>query len=163
MRAKDALCGLIIGDKSSWEGSVTESLKDTVQEFESLVRDDPLAERDPAAVRKLDQARETFVARQQTSDAYRSARQGILPPGVNSRTWFDDDHAWSYGMSVYVPSLTDAAAGTAREMREAQILQPVDDGAARPGIAPDRNMEGVKQPGRDVRQGPTGRISPDDL
>ena len=35
MRSKDALCGLIIGDKASWEGSVKESLKDQVQEFES--------------------------------------------------------------------------------------------------------------------------------
>lgn len=163
MRARDALCGLIIGDKSSWEGSVTESLKDTVQEFESLVRDDPLAERDPTAVRKLDQARETFVARLETTDAYRSARQGILPPGVNSRTWFDDDHAWAYGISVYAPSLTDPADDTAIEMREAQIVQPDDDGTARPGIAPDTNMEGVQQPGKDVRKGPTGRISPDDL
>ena len=163
MRAKDALCGLVIGDRAMWEGSVIESLKDTVQEFESLVRDDPLAERDPTAVRKLDQARETFVARLQTLDVYGSFRQGILPPGVNTRTWFDDDNAWACGMSVYVPSLTNAAAGAAREMRESRILQPVDDAAARPGIAPDRNMEGIKQPGKDVRKGPTGRISPDDL
>jgi hypothetical protein len=59
--------------------------------------------------------------------------------------------------------LTGAAAGAAREMREAPILQPVDDGSARPGIAPDRNMEGIKQPGKEVRKGPTGKISPDDL
>jgi len=163
MRAKDALCGLIIGDKTMWEGSVTESMKDDVQEFESLVRDDPLARKDPTAVRKLDQARQTFVSRMESSDVYASARKGILPPGVNTKTWFDEDHAWSYGMSVYVPSLTNAAAGAARQMRESTILQPVDDGSDRPSSVPDRNMGGIKQPGKDVRKGPTGRISPDGL
>jgi hypothetical protein len=164
MRAKDALCGLIIGDKSFWEGSVTESMKDDVQEFESLVRDDPLASKDPTAVRKLDQARQTFVSRMESTDVYRSARNGILPPGVNTKTWFDEDNAWSYGMSVYVPSLTNAAAGAAKEMSDSRILQPVDDGSGRAkGTVPDKNLEGIKKPGKKVKQGPTGKISPDDL
>jgi len=164
MRAKDALCGLIIGDKAMWEGSVSESMKDEVQEFESLVRDDPLARKDPTAVRKFDEARQTFVARLQTSDAYRSARSGILPPGVNTKTWFDDDRAWSYGMSVYVPSLTNAAAGAAREMRESRILQPVDDGGTGKrsgGVAGVKDAK-TQRPGKAVKRGPTGKISPDD-
>ncbi|NLF69223.1 MAG: hypothetical protein GX575_09235 [Candidatus Anammoximicrobium sp.] len=60
-------------------------------------------------------------------------------------------------------SLTNAAAGAAREMRESRNLQPADDKTTRPGIAPDRNMAGIKQPGKEVRKGPTGRISLDDL
>ena len=166
MRAKDALCGLIIGDKTSWEGSVVESMKDQVQEFESLVPDDPLARRDPTAVRKFEEARQTFVARMETQDTYRSARQGILPPGVNTRTWFDDDNAWAYAMSVYVPSLTNAAAGAGREMREADILQPID-ASGRPNAAPgtgftdEKAPPHVKRPGKDVKPGPSGRIEPE--
>jgi hypothetical protein len=162
MRAKDALCGLIIGDKSTWEGSVAESMKDTVQGFESLNRDDPLAAKDPTAVRKLEQARETFVSRIQSTDVYSSARSGILPPGVNSKTWFDEANAWSYGMSVYVPSLTNAAANAAREMRESTILQPINDGSGRPAAAPAGDPSRIRRPGEKVAPGPTGKISPDD-
>jgi hypothetical protein len=165
MRAKDALCGLIIGDKASWEGDVSESMKDQVKEFESADNADPLARKDPASARKLDEARQSFVSRLESNDVYQSARRGILPPGVNTKTWFDDDHAWAYGMSVYVPSLTNAAATAGREMRESKILQPVDDGksgSARrsSGFADDKNTS-VQRPGKDVKAGPTGRINPE--
>jgi hypothetical protein len=166
MRAKDALCGLIIGDKTSWEGSVVESMKDQVQEFESLDPDDPLARKDPTAVRKLEEARQTFVARMETSDAYRSARQGILPPGINTKTWFDQNQDWAYAMSVYVPTLTDAAATARREMNESTILQPVNDGrrpttASGTGFTDESEGAGVKRPGDVVRPGPSGRIEPE--
>ena len=162
MRSKDALCGLIVGDKAMWEGNVTESMQDSVQEFESLVRDDPLAAKDPTAVRKLEQARETFVARMASNDAYTSARKGLLPPGVNTKTWFDEDNAWSFGMSVYAPSLTNAAASAAREMQESQIVQPVDDRAfPATGNVPGATRPDVKKPGSKVKPGPTGKIDPD--
>ncbi|HEY1806377.1 MAG TPA: hypothetical protein VGG45_18040 [Terracidiphilus sp.] len=166
MRAKDALCGLIIGDKASWEGSVVESMKDQVQEFESLDQSDPLAQKDPESVRKLDEARQTFVARLESNDIYQSARSGILPPGVNTKTWFDSDHSWAYGMSVYLPSLTNVAASTAREMREANILQPVDDrkGTAAGGSSngfTDEKGGGVQRPGAGVKPGPSGKIDPE--
>lgn len=166
MRAKDALCGLIIGDKTSWEGSVVESMQDQVQEFESLDPNDPLARRDPTAVRKFDEARQAFVARMETNDAYQSARRGILPPGINTKTWFDEDHAWAYAMSVYVPSVTNAAAASGREMRESSILQPVDD-SGRPrsdpgtGFTDEKAPPHVKRPGRDVKPGPSGKIEPE--
>jgi hypothetical protein len=166
MRSKDALCGLIIGDKTSWEGSVVESMKDQVQEFESLDPNDPLARKDPTAVRKFDEARQAFVARMETSDTYLSARRGILPPGINTKTWFDTDNAWAYAMSVYVPSLTNAAAATGREMRESSILQPIDD-SGRPRTAPgtgftdEKAPPTVKRPGKDVKPGPSGRIEPE--
>ena len=167
MCSKDALCGLIIGDKTSWEGSVVESMKDQVREFESLDKDDPLARKDPTKVRKFDEARQTFVARMESNDAYRSARSGILPPGINTKTWFDADHAWAYGMSVYVPSLTNAAAGTARDMRDSNILQAIDDGS---GKVTDKSSSGftdekdntVKRPGRTVKPGPSGKIDPEE-
>ena len=165
MRSKDALCGLIIGDKASWEGSVKESLKDQVQEFESASKDDPLAKESAADAKKLTKARETLVSRMESNDFYQSARKGILPPGVNSKTWFDEDHAWAYGMSVYAPSLSNAAATSAREMQETQILQPVDSGKKASGqqssgFTDEKGTE-VKRPGKDVKPGPTGKIDPE--
>ena len=167
MRAKDALCGLIIGDKASWEGGVTESMKDQVQEFESATSGrSRWPGKDPASVKKLDEARQTFVSRMESNDVYQSVRSGILPPGVNTKTWFDADHAWAYGMSVYVPSMTNAAAGTARDMRESKILQPIDDSS---GKAADKSSSGfadekggtVNRPGKGVAPGPSGRIDPE--
>ncbi len=166
MRSKDALCGLIIGDKASWEGSVKESLKDQVQEFEAATEGDPLAKRSPAGAKKLAEARQTLVSRLESNDLYQSVRRGILPPGVNSKTWFDEDHAWAYGMSVYAPSLSHAAAKSGREMLESQILQPVETGSAKPsggqaGAFTDDKGSKVQRPGKEVRRGPGGKIEPE--
>jgi len=164
MRAKDALCGLIIGDKASWQGSVVDSLKDEVQEFESLNADDPLARKNPEAVRKLDAARQSFVSRMESTDVYRSARKGILPPGINTKTWFDGNNAWAYGMSVYVPSLTNAAARSAREMRESKPLQPIDDRPVgkdgKAGFVDEKDGT-IQRPGSGVKTGPTGKVGDD--
>ena len=166
MRAKDALCGLIIGDKASWEGSVKESLKDQLQEFESATQDDPLAKQSPADAKKLAEARQTLVSRLESTDLYKERRKGILPPGVNTKTWFDGDHAWAYGMSVYSPSLSNAAGQSAREMRESRILQPVNDGSAKSSEGQgsgftDKKGGKVNRPGKDVKPGPTGKIEPE--
>ena len=170
MRSKDALCGLMFGDTASWEGSVRESLKSAVQEFESATADDPLARQQPEAVRKLAKARQDFVSRIESTDLYQSVRRGILPPGINTKTWFDDDNAWAYGMLVYVPSATNAAAQTSRDMQNSQIVQPVDDGSGKQpatggtgqAVQPssgftDENTK-VNRPGQDVKPGPSGKI-----
>ena len=175
MRSRDALCGLMIGDQASWEGSVRESLKSEVQEFESATADDPLARQQPEAARKLAEARQTFVTRVESTNLYQSVRRGILPPGINTKTWFDNDHAWAYGMSVYVPSATNAAAGTARDMMDSQILQPINGSGQSSGTAvdgagqaekpssgfTDENDTKVKRPGQNVKPGPTGKIKPE--
>lgn len=148
MRAKDALCGLLSGSKVWWEGKVSDTLKDEVQEFESTLADDPLARRVPEAVRKLDQARQTFVSRLETSDEFRGLTRGILPPGVNSKTWFDDDHAWAWGISLYAPSLTKAAREAAEEMKT----------GPRPSGFTDEGKSKPKQPGKEVKDGPTGKF-----
>jgi hypothetical protein len=165
MRAKDSLCGLIIGDQACWTGSVVESMRDEVKEFEKLRADDPLAKDNPAGVKKLDQARQTFVAKMESTDMYVSARRGILPPGVATKTWFDPDHAWAFAMSVYVPSLTNAAASTAQEMMDAKILQPVgSSGSGKPDAGSgftDENNPNIKRPSATSKPGPTGKVGDD--
>jgi hypothetical protein len=168
MRAKDALCGLILGDRASWEGSVTESLRDEVREFEPLAKDDPLARKTPSGARKLEKAKQLFVSKLRTDDVYRSARRGVLPPGINTKTWFDGDHAWAYGMSVYVPSLTNAAARTREDMRKSRIVQPIDTrgkatgkAAGKPRGFTDENNPNIKRPGATTKPGPTGKVGDD--
>lgn len=175
MRSKDALCGLMIGDQATWEGNVRESLQEENREFESATADDPLARQQPEAAQKLEQARRDFVSRYESTDLYQSVRRGVLPPGIATKTWFDDDHAWAYGMSVYVPSATNAAAQSGREMREGSILRPVDDGsgkrsdasgtgsagASRPSSGFTDEDANVRRPSTDGKPGPSGRIDPE--
>jgi len=159
MRAKDSLCGLIIGDQASWQGSVVDSHKDEVQEFQSAdTANDPLARKNPEAAQKLEKARQSFVARMEATDVYQSVRRGILPPGVNTRTWFDDDHAWAYAMSVYVPSLTGAASQAARDMMDSRIIGPGGNPAKTEGGFTDEKDTKIKQPGKDVKPGPSGKV-----
>ena len=86
-------------------------------------------------------------------------RRGILPPGVANKTWFDEDHAWAYGMSVYIPNLANAANTAATEMKNAKILQPLQSGET--GGFTDKGEKGIQRPGKDVKPGPSGKIEPE--
>jgi len=163
VHSKDALCGLLIGDLTSWRGGVVDSLKDEVQEFQELSKDDPLAKTSPAGVKKLEKARQSLISQMRTEDLYESARSGKLPPGVVTRTWFDEDHAWSYAMSVYVPSLTKAAAEAAKEMRDAKIIRSFNStvgGTDGSGFLDEKNPN-IKKPADNVKKGPSGKIDPE--
>ena len=102
----------------------------------------------------------------QSNDVYTSARKGILPPGINTKTWLDDDNSWAYAMSVYVPSLTDAAAQTGKEMKESKIVQPIRDGGvgkgseSRTGFTDEKDTR-IKGPAKDEKPGPTGKVGKD--
>ena len=143
---------------------------DQVKEFEEITKDDPLAKNSPDGVRKLEKARQTFVSKMQTTDVYVSARKGVLPPGIITKTWFDEDHAWAYAMSVYMPSVTAAAQEAADQMHDAKILpEPGSKHSGRgtgsngesSGFTDERNPN-VKKPGGTVKPGPTGKVGKDD-
>ena len=123
--ASDSLCGLIIGDQTAWQGKTIESYKEEHKEFEEISKDDPL---NPTSEeqRKFDSVREAFIAKMETTDIYTSARKGVLPPGIEVKTWFDDENTWAHGMAVYIPSATNLAAGIAKEMDDAKILQDIN-------------------------------------
>jgi len=163
LRSKDALCGLILGDDLYWQGGAGEGQKDAIAEFEQLAKDDPLAKNYPDGARKLEQAKQTFMARIKEDEVYSSARKGVLPPGIMGRTWFDDDHAWAFSMSVYVPSFTKAASEFSKMMKDARIVQD-GQGGDKPetsGFLDEKNT-GVKRPGTTVKPGPTGKVGKDD-
>ncbi|HUT88780.1 MAG TPA: hypothetical protein VMY37_04750 [Thermoguttaceae bacterium] len=153
MRSKDALCGLIEGDRTTWEGSVTEKLKHDVrefQEFQTPPPDDPFA----FDAKKMDQPCETFRSTEVFRELSGSARNGILPPGVITKTWFDDDHAWAWGVSVFWAPVTVLAEGAAADMKRG----PLYDGTPQsPFTGPSKEPS---RPGGDVRRGPDGTVTP---
>jgi hypothetical protein len=168
--SKDALCGLISGDETTWKGGVRETLRDEVKEFEDAAKDDPLSKNNPAGVRRLEKARQTLVAKLQTDDTYANARKGIIPAGVITKTWFDEDHAWAYSLSVYVPSFSKAAEEAAREIKGSAIVPQAgeklrgggsEDNNGASGFTDERNPN-VKSPGSKVKPGPGGKVGKDD-
>jgi len=161
--AIDSLCGLIIGDQMSWQLGISESLKENVSRFEAITAKDPTAP-NAAEFKKLEEERKEHIATSQTTEVYQSARKGKLPPGVKVKTWSDDDNAWAFGIAVYIPSVTNAAAQAGREMRDAKILQAIDDlgnggGGGRKGNAETTNSK-VKSPGDKLKKGVSGKIEP---
>jgi hypothetical protein len=163
--ASDSLCGLIIGDQTAWQGKTLESHKDEHKEFEESGKDDPLNPNSQEQ-KKLDAVREAFVAKMEMTDIYTSARKGVLPPGIEVKTWFDEDNTWAYGMAIYIPSATNLAAGVAKEMDEAKILQDInpitqskDGKEGKVGTIDDRN---IQRPSKSVKPLSSGK-SKDDL
>jgi hypothetical protein len=162
MRAEDSLCGLLHGDRSTWEGRVVDRYRDATQEFEIVKKDDPLCKEKEADIKKLENARNEFLSKFASQEIYQSVRRGILPPGVVTKTWFDKDHEWAYAMSVYMPSAGRHARAAALEMEE---LGRKD---ASTGVGPsgsgfkDESNSNVKRPGATVKQGPSGKVGKDD-
>ena len=125
LRASDALCGIITGEKIATSSVLDESTQTAVKDFETIAQKDPTT----GVVSRKDVAlaegrKKEFRSKQTFQQTIESARQGVLPPGVQRRTWVDKDGAFAWGIAVYAPSLTDAAAAGARDMENAQILKP---------------------------------------
>jgi hypothetical protein len=156
IRSVDSLCGLIIGDRTSWQGQVSETQKDVIRDFEELKADDPLAKNNPAGVQKLEKARQEFVNKRRTDELLTSARKGILPPGISPRCWYDEDHAWAYAISVYIPSQSRAAAEFGKQMDESVIVTP----EGRPVVSgfTDENNPNIPRPNPKVKAGPSGKV-----
>jgi hypothetical protein len=87
----------------------------------------------------------------------------VLPPGVTPKTWFDEDENWVYGMAVYIPSQTNAAAATAEEMKNSSIIQGINGAKSGQGKASNSAAVDPKvvKPGAGVKRGPSGKVSDD--
>lgn len=154
MRAKDALVGMIIGDDTSWKSKLDETTQQTIKDFEtSDSGEDPRLQR-------FEKTRQSFLNVQKSSEQFQSIRSGILPPGVTPKTFTSKDDAEVYAVAVYIPSVSQQAAQTAKEMNQAQLLgNPNDAGSSNTDpTAPDSN---IPRPKQEVAPGPTGSVSRD--
>ena len=111
--SRDSLCGMLVGDRVSWEGKYSNQVRQDFAAFDDVANDKALAPTDPEKINRFEQRRESVTAEVRTTDSYRSVREGRLPPGVVVKTWFNEDESWAYGMAVYVPSLTRSVMGIA--------------------------------------------------
>ncbi len=155
MRAKDALVGMIIGDDTGWQSKLDESTQQTIKQFETSDSGSD------ASLQRFEKTRQTFQNTQKSSEQFQSVRSGILPPGVTPKTFTSKDDAEVYAVVVYIPSVSQQADQTAREMNQAQLLVNPNEagGAAAPTTtAPDVN---APRPSGTVAPGPSGTVSRD--
>lgn len=154
MRAKDALVGMIIGDDTRWKSNLDETTQQTIKDFETS---DGSTD---ASLQRFEKTRQTFLNVQKSSEQFQSVRSGILPPGVTPKTFTSNDAAEVYAVAVYIPSVSQQAAQTAKEMSQAQLLgNPNETGGA--AIAPAAQNDSTPRPKQNVAPGPTGSVSRD--
>lgn len=152
MRAKDALLGMVIGDDTKWKSRLDETSLQTIKDFE--VSDNA----QDASIKRFEKTRQNFLNIQKSSDQFQSIRQGVLPPGVVTKTFTSKDNAEMYAVSVYIPSLTNQAQQAAQEMQQMQPL------TAPPSPLPEKvtpTDSNVLSPPLTITPGPTGTISHD--
>ena len=149
MRAADALVGLLIDDDTSWKGKLDEQTREAVNEFET---DDAPA--DPS-LQRFKQQTEAFRNEQKTKDEYQSIRQGVLPPGVQRRSFASKDEGEMYAIAVYIPSYSAAAIQAGKEMDQANPLsQPSSPSGS-------SKQSSVPKPSKEIQAGPSGQVSRD--
>lgn len=142
-RASDALAGVIIGDDTRWKGKVDESTRTIIAEFEEIPADEGVSGK------RFEEAKQSFINTQVSTDEYESLRSGILPPGVMSRT-FVNDMDEVFAVSIYLPSLSSTARQAGDEMSKSKIIKKSDNAKASQGS------------GKDVKQGATGQMTADE-
>lgn len=150
MRAADALVGLLIGDDTSWKSKLDEQTQQLIANFEDTETEDGDVTRE-----RFEEARTSFINTQRSSEEFQSLRQGILPPGVMRKNFSSSDEAEMYAIAVYIPSVTQQAADTAKSMSESQLIQPSRSGNS---SGPGRSSV---SPSATIAPGPTGQIHDD--
>ena len=170
--AQDSLCGMLLGDKVTWEGKVSDRTAHIFETFQDPVKGDPLAVNGLDDIKRRDHRRELIVADTRLINTYRSVRRGQLPPGVVLKTWFNEDLSWAFGVAVYLPGVTKAVSEIAKEMDQTDLLAP--SGAEWPGrslgetsvespLGNRLGRSGSPAPSPAIKRGPTGKLDSKDL
>jgi hypothetical protein len=151
MRASDALCGLIIGDQITATDALDSQTASLSADFAKITENDPImGSHDSPNYRALNERRQSFLSVESNSSLVTSLRKGVLPPGVTTQGWRDQDNTFAYAISVYLPSATDRAREAGQMMRDSRILDAPKGG---PGAPQPQTPE--------VKPGPSGRIEAD--
>ena len=152
MRARSALCGIILGDEIKVLSSLDAESQSLSKEFEEAQKADPLfGKQDQAGVKKLQEQRNTFLNTELSTEQITSIRNGTLPPGVTVKTYFNENKSIAEAVAVYLPSLSSQTGQAGREMRNSRIVP--ENGA--------QGSAGSGAQGGMPAQGPSGQVSDD--
>lgn len=154
-RSIDALCGVILGDSISSTYKVDAQSQSITKEFEEISKDDPISQsqKDSVSYKALEKSKTEFLATQADSSSISSMRKGILPPGVNSKAWMNDDKTIAYSVAIYMPSVSKQADDARKTMQQGNIVQPLGD-----SDSPNTR----ELPKGELKQGPSGQVQSND-
>jgi len=109
VRAKDTLCGIILGETIEGTEELDTELAEATRTFNELTRDDPVVVHNPdhPGYVRLQDRQSSFKAAEIYRNVIESARRGVLPPGVRQQSWQDEDGAFAYAVAIYLPSVSD--------------------------------------------------------
>ena len=150
--SRNAIVATMNGEKVFWEGGFSDGMVESTEQFAV----DPELE-DPSKAKALDEDRELFVSMLKTTDDYKTAASGKVPPGVKTKTFISEDGYWAYSVSVYAPSFEAQAREAKRDM---ESKSSPGQTAASSNTRAVNSYGGVKNDGANP-QGPSGRVAQD--
>ena len=145
--ADQAMVGILQGEDFLWESGMFRTQEESSANFETILREDPYGNTVEER-QKLAEIKNSFLAQTRDGEHYKGVIKGVLPPGINSKTWISTDGGWAFVANVYLPSATAAAKEAARELG---ITVP--ETPDMPQTPPDEPFD----PGK----GPSGQIQDD--
>lgn len=131
MRARSSLCGIILGDDVTAKSSFDEATREVTKQFDDMHKEDPVANdaKDEVLVKKLEEQKVSFLQNSISKEQISSMRSGILPPGVNVKTFFNEDKTIAIAVAIYLPSVSAGAAKSGQDMKNSAIVpQPSSSG-----------------------------------
>lgn len=144
MHARNALCGIILGDSISSESKTQSSTQQMDADFEAIQSEDPVAATpDTSAIKKLDATKSTFLTTKMSSEQITSLRSGILPPGVMVKTFMNEEGTLAEAVAIYLPSMTENAAAAGKAMQQSQIVAPIGGAQNCGNQAPQAPQQGA--------------------
>lgn len=156
-RARDSLFGIIGGDRVIWQTGIGSTVGEESKEALTFAKKDPLAQDHGAIDESLESYKSSIESNRVISETVESTRKGILPPGIKEKTWLSADGHWAYSLMVYYPPLSNFAAKTARTIRNAKLIAPVDDGS-KTSSATRKSASGKKKSSK--KRTVDGRVKP---
>lgn len=166
LRARDALAGIILGDDTRWQSHADERTSKQIKDFDKAQQSDPTAKGSVEETKANEERRRELRKSLSTGTSIQSLRNGTLPPGTKLETEMDEDEYFAYGIAIYIPSLSNATREAAREMDEAQIVQPPkreksDTEFDAPSGAGSAGKQAPEKPEIELKKGPTGVVKQD--
>jgi len=145
IRARDALLGMLQGDRVLWSSGVSSSAVTGFEQTMDYAKTDPANASDPAVDEQLTSYREKFLNSDVLNETITSLRSGTLPPGIQEKNWLDTEGHWATSMVVYYPAVSAETKKFADSMQAAQLVAPVTAPASTTTF-PTRTIDGTVKP-----------------
>ncbi len=154
MRARNSLCGIILGDEISAKSQVDSSTREFSQEFEALAKNDPVSHLSDTdrLTKKFNEQKNSFVDQTFSKDEITSFRKGNLPPGVMVKAYVDESGSLAQAIAVYIPSSSRDAANFGKKMQNESNFNT--DSSSYPVSSGQSSIQ--------IKQGPSGRVTKDE-